>query len=377
VIERRLADRRAGSIRHPVIVASGVFLAGFLVVFFMLLVSRPVIFSLCLSLALFAVLSPTVDYFLQRGWPTAKAAGSVMALATVGLILVAALLYPLLIVQVQQISEQTSHLDQRLLQVLTHTNSWLLGHNIASMNPHELTNTILEQVEAQASNIIQSMAAFFSDIATSLVLIPLVTFFLLCDFLMLRNQAMQLLPNRHFELGWLIYTRAATQLQNYIRGVFIQAMIMATVTGVGFWIAGIDYAPLLGIMVGLLNIIPFFGISLAKIPPIVVVLISSEPSALNIILAIAVVLVAQAIDNSFVIPRIVAKAASLHPLTVMLGVMLGGYYFGFFGLILTTPAVFSIKVIFSELVRGLRHQRLNVKMDALSQRKQQASPART
>ena len=365
MIERRRADRRAGSSRHPVIVAAGVFSVGLLVVFFMLLVSKPVIFSLCVSLALFAVLSPTVDYFLQRGWPTAKAAGSVMALATVGLILVAALLYPLLMVQVQQISEQASHLDQQLLLALTHANTWLVAHDISSINPQELTDSILKQIGEQASSIIHSMGAFFSHIAASLVLIPLVTFFLLCDFLMLRNQAMQLLPNRQFELGWLIYNRAATHLQNYIRGVLIQAMIMATVTGVGFWVVDIDYAPLLGIMVGLLNIIPFFGISLAKIPPIIVVLISNEPSALNVILAIAVVLVAQAIDNGFVIPRIVAKAASLHPLTVMLGVMLGGYYFGFFGLILTTPVVFSVKVIFSELVRGLRHQHLNVRMDAL------------
>jgi len=53
----------------------------------------------------------------------------------------------------------------------------------------------------------------------------------------------------------------------------------------------------------------------------------------------------------------------------MLGVMLGGYYFGFFGLILTIPVMFSIKVIFSELVRGLRHQHLNVRMDAESLRK--------
>jgi len=365
MIERRRADRRAGSSRHPVIVAAGVFSVGLLVVFFMLLVSKPVIFSLCVSLALFAVLSPTVDYFLQRGWPTAKAAGSVMALATVGLILVAALLYPLLMVQVQQISEQASHLDQQLLLALTHANTWLVDHDISSINPQALTDSILKQVGEQASSIIHSMGAFFSNIAASLVLIPLVTFFLLCDFLMLRNQAMQLLPNRHFELGWLIYTRAATQLQNYIRGVLIQAIIMAAVTGIGFWVAGIDYAPLLGIMVGLLNIIPFFGISLAKIPPIIVVLISSEPSALNVILSIAVVLVAQAIDNGFVIPRVVAKAASLHPLTVILGVMLGGYYFGFFGLILTTPVLFSVKVIFSELVRGLRHQHLNVRMDAL------------
>ncbi len=371
MMERRSQDRRSGSTRHPVIQATGVFLAGLLAVSCLLVVTNPVIFALCVSLALFAVLSPAVDYFRQRGWARAKAAGSVMGLATVGLILVAALLYPLLMTQVQQISEQVTHLDQPLLVVLTNTNTWLVEHDISSINAPELTDSILKQVGEQSSSTLQSMSAFFGSIATSLVLIPLVTFFLLCDFITLRNQAMQLLPNRHFELGWLIYIRAASQLQSYIRGISIQAMIMATVTTIGFWLVGVDYAPLLGIMVGLLNMIPFFGISLAKIPPVVAVLISSEPSGLNIILALAVVMVAQAVDNGFVIPRIVAKAASLHPLTVMLGVMLGGYYFGFFGLILTVPVLFSFKVIFSELVRGLRHQHLNVRMDAQRQRKKQ------
>jgi len=139
---------------------------------------------------------------------------------------------------------------------------------------------------------------------------------------------------------------------------------MAVITTIGFWLAGIDYAPLLGLMVGMLNMIPFFGISLAKVPPIVAVLISADPSAVQIILALAVVIVAQMVDNSFVIPRVVAKAASLHPLTVMIGVMLGGYYFGFFGLILTVPIMFSFKVIYNELLRGLRHQVLHKRQEA-------------
>ncbi|MDQ6954182.1 MAG: AI-2E family transporter [Mariprofundaceae bacterium] len=350
---------------HPVVQATIVFLTGLLLVLGILLIANPVVFALCVSLGLFAVLSPAVDYFQQRGWPTTKAAGTVMALATVGLILFAALLYPLLMSQVRQISEQVSHLDQQLFLVLSNTNVWLLAHDISAINAQELTDSTLKQVSEQASSTIHSMSDFFTHIATSLVLIPLVTFFLLCDFVLLRNQAMQLLPNRHFELGWLIYIRAATQLQSYIRGISIQAMIMATVTTIGFWLAGIDYAPLLGIIVGLLNMIPFFGISLAKIPPVVAVLISSDPSALNIILALAVVFIAQAVDNAYVIPRIVAKAASLHPLTVMLGVMLGGYYFGFFGLILTIPVLFSIKVVFNELVRGMRRQHLKPLMSSL------------
>jgi len=364
MMERRRSDRRAGAGKHPVVQALIVFFAGLVAVFCLLLVAHPVVFSLCVSLALYAVLSPAVDYFRQRGWPTAKAAGSVMGMATVGLVLVGALLYPLMMMQVHQVSEQLTHLDQQLLSVLTDSNAWLVGHGMSGIDPQKVTDTIIQRVGNQGSNTIESMTHFFGDIATSLLLIPLITFFLLCDFLTLRNEAMQLLPNRFFEMGWLIYIRAATQLQSYIRGVSIQAMIMASVTGIGFWIAGIDYAPLLGIMVGLLNVIPFFGISLAKLPPIVAVLLSSNPDAMHIIMALAVVMVGQAVDNGYVIPRIIAKAASLHPLTVMIGVMLGGFYFGFFGLILTVPAMFSCKVIMGELIRGLKRKALNVRMDS-------------
>lgn len=368
-MKSRCDDRCSSSVKHPVIKTTEVFLIGLVAVLCMLFVVHPVIFSLAVSLALFAVLAPAVDYLRQRGWPRATASGTVMGLATIALILLAALLYPLLMIQIHQISEQVTHLDQQLLTVLNNTNVWLVNHDISTIDAQQMTNTIIQSVSEQGSSAIQSMTDFFADIATSLLLIPLITFFLLCDFLILRNKAMQLLPNRYFELGWLIYIRAATQLQSYIRGISIQAVIMATVTTIGFWLAGIEYAPLLGIIVGLLNMIPFFGISLAKIPPVVAVLVSSDPSALNIILAFAVVMVAQAVDNAFVIPRIVAKAASLHPLTVILGVMLGGYYFGFFGLILTVPIMFSFKVIYSELLRGLRHQMLNVHSEDKRQEK--------
>ncbi|MDX8409152.1 MAG: AI-2E family transporter [Mariprofundales bacterium] len=356
MLERRTTDRRGEAYKHPVVVASMLFLIGLACIIALLYLTRPVLFSLCVSLALFAVLSPTVDHFRQRGWHTSKAASLVMGMASIAVVLTGALLYPLMISQVHEISQQAIHLDQQLNSVLTNANTWLSGHGLMHFDPQQTTETIIQRFEQQAAEVTKSMSGFFSSIAASLLLIPLITFFLLCDFHTLRNQTMQLLPNQHFELGWLVYTRAAKQLQNYIRGISIQAAIMASVCTLGFWLVGVDYAPLLGIMIGLLNTIPFFGISLAKIPPVMVVLLSNDPNAMQIILALGVVLAAQALDNGYVIPRIVAKAASLHPLTVMIGVMLGGYYIGFVGLILSVPIMFSLKVIHLELVRGIRRQ---------------------
>jgi len=346
------------------VVASIVFLIGLALLLALLYIARPMLFSLAVSFALFAVLSPAVDHLRRHGWHTAKAASGVMVMATLAVSAVGAVLYPVTIMQIHQVSQQAMHLDQQLNDVLTHANSWLSGHDLFSFDPQQLTTNIIQTVEQKTQHIVLRMEAFFSQIAASLLLIPLITFFLLCDFHALRNQALQLLPNRQFELGWLVYARAAKQLHYYIRGISIQALIMASVCTLGFWLAGVDYAPLLGITIGLLNTIPFFGISLAKIPPVMVVLISNDPNAVQIVLALGVVLVAQAIDNGYVIPKIIAKAANLHPLTVMIGVMLGGYYIGFAGLVLMVPILFSLKVILFELVRGLRrqaeHRRLTV-----------------
>jgi len=356
-IERRVrTERRAAMYTHPAVLASILLVIGLLIISALLTLMHPVLFSLAVALALFAMLTPSINYLRQRGWPTPQAVSTVMAIATLCIIATGAILYPIITDQVQQISRRASQMDQRLVAVLTDTNQWLTSKGMGHLNPQKLASTVLTTVSSKMDHSHEAMNAFFADIATSLLLIPLITFFLLCDFNILRNQAMQLLPNRYFELGWIIYTRAARQLMNYIGGISTQAMIMAVICTLGFWIVGVDYAPLLGIIIGLLNTIPFFGIALAKIPPVAVVLMSDEPSGIAIILALSVVFAAQAFDNSYVIPKIVAKSASLHPLTVMLAVMLGGYYFGFFGLILSIPTLFSLKVIHIELLHGLRRQ---------------------
>ncbi|MDQ6965226.1 MAG: AI-2E family transporter [Mariprofundales bacterium] len=356
-IERRLGiERRSAMYRHPVIRASIILLLGLCVTTLFLIVIHPVLFSLAISLALFAMLTPSLNLLLQSGWSTTKGVSTIMAMTTIFIIAIGAILYPIITDQVQQISQQANQLDQRLIAVFTDINKWLTDSGLGHFNPQKLASTILTTVSSNMDHIHREMSAFFADIATSLLLIPLITFFLLCDFKTLRNQTMQLLPNRYFELGWIIYTRAASQLMNYVGGLSTQAVIMAAICTLGFWIVGVDYAPLLGITIGLLNTIPFFGIALAKIPPVVVVLISDEPSGVGILLALAVVFAAQAFDNSYVIPKIVAKSANLHPLTVMLGVMLGGYYCGFFGLILSVPTIFSLKVVHRELINGLRRQ---------------------
>jgi len=343
------------ALTHPVTLATLTFGAGAVAACLFFYVAAPILFTLALSAMFYMALSPSVDDLVSKRVNKGAAVAIVMVVVVAFMLGLTALLYPVIAQQVDEFSSRAGTLEVHILTLCTDLNSWLQAHHLGRGFDAEATAySLLESLTRRADAMSDSVASWFNEIAFSLLLVPLITFFLLKDYRSLRNNGMQLLPNRYFEMGWLVYNAATSQLQSYARGIFIQALSMSLISTAGFWLAGIDYAPVLGLLVGLLNLIPFFGITLAKIPPVLVVLLSDHHGVWPVAMALGVVFAAQAIDSIYLLPRVVARSASLHPLTVMTGVMLGGYYFGFFGLILAVPVIFSAKVIYGELVRGFR-----------------------
>lgn len=339
---------------HPLLQASVIF--SVLVTALALTASLfyPLLFTLLVATLLYAAMLPTTSYLIRRGVSPTQAVVMVMTVIVTFVLLMGALLYPLIAAQLDQLSTRTGSIDVRLTHLLLQVNTFTTGYLDISFNPAEMAAQLVNSVTHALDTMQATVTSYFDDVAFSLFLVPLITFFLLRDFRTLRNQAMQLLPNRYFELGWMIYNATSSQLHAYLRGITIQMVCITLICTAGFWLAGIDFAPLLGILTGLLNLIPIFGIALAKIPPVLVVLLSDKPDLTSMILALVVVFAAQLVDTAYILPRVIAKSANLHPVTVMLSVSLAGYYFGFTALIAAVPLLFSGKVIFSELFRGLR-----------------------
>ncbi|TLS69015.1 AI-2E family transporter [Mariprofundus erugo] len=339
--------------QQPFIQASLIFMASATAVTMAAYLLYPLLFTLLLSGLLYAAMFPTARYLTRRGVSRTQAVVAVMAVIVTIVLVMSVLLYPLIAAQLDQLSARTGSIDARLTHLLQQINELTSNHLHISFDPAAMAAQLLDSVTLTLSSLQTTVSSYFNDVAFSLFLVPLITFFLLRDFRVLRNQTMQLLPNRYFELGWMIYNAASSQLQGYLRGISIQMASITLICTAGFWLAGIDFAPLLGILTGLLNLIPIFGIALAKIPPLLVVLLSDDPSLTSMILALAVVFAAQIVDTAYILPRVIAKSANLHPVTVMVSVSLAGYYFGFTGLIAAVPLLFSAKVFFLELLRGL------------------------
>ena len=123
----------------------------------------------------------------------------------------------------------------------------------------------------------------------------------------------------------------------------IDAAIVSVLLTVGFLIIGVPYAPLLGLLVGMFNLIPYFG---AIIGGVLAVLITLLTDQLYVAILVAVfIIVIQQIDANLLQPRIVSNSIGLRPIYVLLAITVGGGFFGFWGIFLGVPVLAIIRML--------------------------------
>lgn len=131
-------------------------------------------------------------------------------------------------------------------------------------------------------------------------------------------------------------------VSQFVRGQLLDAVIIAILSSIGLSLIGLDFAVFIGCFAGLCNIIPYFGPVISTVPAALVGLLTGGIS--QAFLAILVLVIIQQIDANIIYPRVVGSSVGLHPLFVLVSVIVGGYYWGIFGMILAVPTAAIIKV---------------------------------
>lgn len=134
----------------------------------------------------------------------------------------------------------------------------------------------------------------------------------------------------------------------FIQGQFLIAIIIAVIETLGLYLIGMPYAPLLGFVGGLSNIIPYFGPYIGAVPAVVVALTVSPWKALW---TAAIFIIVQQVDNIYLSPRIMKGKLGLHPVTTIMAVIIGGKFFGLLGLMFGVPLAAMIKIVVKRLFR--------------------------
>ncbi len=158
---------------------------------------------------------------------------------------------------------------------------------------------------------------------------------------------------RYFAQGNAIFFR-------YLSSQMLDGLVVAVITSIAMSIMGVKYSVLLGTLIGISNLIPYFGaIFGVALAIIITILTGGWQQAL--IMGI-VVIVLQQVDANFINPRITSSSLKVSPLLVMFAVTVGGSYFGVLGMFLSAPIFTLIKLIIEDFVDE-RNKEKNVKID--------------
>lgn len=185
------------------------------------------------------------------------------------------------------------------------------------------------------------ISGFFSGMGT-LVLGLIIGFFLLVSFDS-TSSLLKFIPKRIRETSMDLIDNINDALRKYVQGALIDCSVIFILTSIGLWMIGLKAPALFGFFCGLTNIIPYLGPYIGGAPAVIVGFTQSPTIG---ILTIVVIVAIQFLEGNFLQPYIMSKTTKLHPVTIMLGLLVFGYFFGILGMLLSTPVIAVIKTIF-------------------------------
>jgi predicted PurR-regulated permease PerM len=205
----------------------------------------------------------------------------------------------------------------------------------------------------------QSIGGFLgvTGFLLSLVMVPIYLFFLLKESPAIEKRWREYLPLRNSPLKNEVAAVLA-QINNYViayfRGQLLVCLIDGTLIGIALYFTGLNFAPLIGLLVVVLTMIPYIGIILCWIPAVLIAA-GQWGDWTHPLIVTAVFLVVQNLEAIFVAPKIVGSSVGLHPMTVIVSIFIWGLLIGgLLGPILAVPLTATVKVLLARYVWGRR-----------------------
>lgn len=220
-------------------------------------------------------------------------------------------------------------------------------NNIENFDAFAMRDEIFNKLESIATNLTSSLPDLLVSIVTSLfsgigvfAVGLIIGFYLLLDFDKNTDTLFSLVPKKYRSETKKCLNAVNKPLKRFVNGALIDCSIIFVVTTIGFSIIGLKAPLLFAVFCAITNVIPYAGPYIGGAPAVLVGLTQSPTIGIAVLIFIVVV---QAVEGNLLQPFIMSKTTKLNPVTIILGLLVFGYFFGILGMILSTPIIGAIK----------------------------------
>lgn len=313
-----------------------------------LLVLLKTISPLFIGLFLAWLFDPIVSYLERKG--LRRVFGALITYVSFAAIIVLILgsIVPIL-------SDQINDFVAMIPNVFDNIKAWIEGilmrfDGIPSLNVEEIQKNLFKNIEAIGTDltstlpgtIVSVVKSFVSGIGIFVIGI-IIGFYLSIGFKNASDMLITFLPKKYREDALELSNEINTTCRHFVRGALIDASIIFAVSSFAFMLCGLKAPLLFGLFCGITNVIPYAGPYIGGAPAVIVAF--SQGTTTGIFVLISIVLI-QAIEGNFLQAFIMSKSTKLHPVTIIIGLLVFGYFFGILGMVISTPIIGAAKAIF-------------------------------
>jgi len=320
-------------------------LIGFAVLGYLIVAGKELLDPLMFGF-LFAVLLLPVANFFERKWRMPRSISSFLSvMLLVGL--VTSIIY-LVGAQISRLMSDWPMLKNQLTQSVTEMSHWLQGRfNLNLESQKTLVDDTAKKILSSGSQVITTTFGAVSSLVLFYIFIMIFTFFILFYRRLLYRFVLKVFKGDHEPIVNDITQNIQSILRQYILGLLFEMIIVAIIACTAFWMIGIKYAVLLGLIVGLFNIIPYLGIFTALIFSVLITF-ATGPVTNTVAVAVSIIII-HAVDANVLLPTVVGSKVRLNALITFLGIILGEMLWGLSGMFLSIPVIAILKIIFDRI----------------------------
>lgn len=275
-------------------------------------------------------------------------ATSIVYIAIIGIItLIISALIPLLSDQINEIVKSIPTISSKIQEWINDIFSKI--GNIDGIDIDSFKNELFNKLELLGTDLTSSLphltvkvvSSVFSGLG-SLIIGFIIGFYLLMSFENMSDAIAALIPKNARNDYRGLANEVNTSLRKYVQGTLICASFVFLLSTIGFAIAGLKAPVLFGLFCGVTNVIPYIGPYLGGAPAVLVGF--SQGPVVGIISLISIV-IAQFLESNILNPIVMSKTMKLHPVTIIIGLLIFGHFWGMIGMLIATPTISILKSI--------------------------------
>jgi len=320
-------------------------LIGFCILGYLVIVAKDLLDPLLFGF-LFAVLLLPLATFLEKKLRLPRSASSFVAiLLMIGF--VGGILY-LVGAQISNLASDWPMLKKQVDQSVDGLQEWVQhAFQIDATKQMTYVDNTARKIMASGGAVLETTFGAISSLMLFYIFIMIFTFFILFYRRLLFRFVISVFQDDHSHVVVDIAENVQKILRQYIFGLLLEMVIVSAVAMTAFWIIGIKYAALLGLIVGLFNIIPYLGIFTALFLSVLITFATGTIS--ETITVGASVIGIHLLDANVLLPAVVGSKVRLNALITFIGIILGEMLWGLSGMFLSIPIIAIFKIIFDRI----------------------------